>query len=658
MANLSENPQWVDGIYQIETSDPVMAGPNGVSNRQAKELANRTSYLKKEQEKTGSDLATHTAAADPHTQYAPKDNPTFTGTPKVPTPATDSNSQQIATTAFVKSVGATKLAKDQNGADIPDKASFYNNLQLRGSLGNGMTFASCDQAGDYVTTITDPNTVSDMPTYKGQKLYGYGVLHVSRQNNFVGQEYINHSGDYAWRQKWDDAVFTPWVIALSSSRVPTAADVGALAENATAQAAAKLAIPRTINGVPFDGTANIALTPVNLGLGETVDLAAEALAKARNGADIPDKTAFYSNLTLRGTLSDGMTFANCDKAGDYVVAITDPNTVSDMPVYKGQKLYGYGVLHVFQHGNFVGQEYINHSGDYAWRQKWDDRVYAPWVIALSSSRVPTAADLGAITKSDADNNYVRQGSLGVIYQNDDLAWNSPTGAYLKDNGGDTSLIWHMGLNAGSASAAQFHFSYANSGLKYRSSRDNNGFEKPWARIYSDQDKPTAAEIGALSLNEFVGIPMPWPQVTAPSGWLKCNGQAFDKNVYPLLAQAYPSGRLPDLRGEFIRGWDDGRGVDTGRGLFSEQSDAIRNITGSLLYGHDADVTAPTKNSSSGAMYYDLNEKLYDRDNYLTLTNNTATNSWYPAKLDASRVVPTANENRPRNIAFNYIVRAA
>ncbi|PVY71066.1 hypothetical protein C7330_0013 [Pectobacterium versatile] len=75
MANLSENPQWVDGIYQIETSDPVVGGPDGVSNRQAKELASRTSYLKKEQEKTGSDLATHAAAADPHTQYAPKAKP-------------------------------------------------------------------------------------------------------------------------------------------------------------------------------------------------------------------------------------------------------------------------------------------------------------------------------------------------------------------------------------------------------------------------------------------------------------------------------------------------------------------------------------------------------------------------------------------------------
>ncbi|MFJ5435876.1 hypothetical protein ACIPSR_20215 [Pectobacterium sp. CHL-2024] len=399
MANLSENPQWVDGIYQIETSDPVVGGPDGVSNRQAKELASRTSYLKKEQEKTGSDLAKHTAAADPHTQYAPKENPSFTGTPKAPTPATDSNSQQIATTAFVRSVGSTKLAKDQHGADIPDKAAFYNNLQLRGSLGNGMTFARCDQAGDYVTTITDPNTVSDMPEFKGKKLYGYGVLHVSRRDNFVGQEYINHSGDYAWRQKWDDAVFTPWVVALSSSRVPTAADVGALPENATAQAAAKLATPRTINGVPFDGTANITLTPANLGLTETVDLAAGALAKSMNGSDIPDKTTFYNNVTLRGTLGDGMTFANCDKAGDYVVAINDPNTVSDMPLYKEQKLYGYGVLHVSQHDNFVGQEYINHSGDYAWRQKWDDRAYTPWVIALSSSRAPTAADLGALEKS-------------------------------------------------------------------------------------------------------------------------------------------------------------------------------------------------------------------------------------------------------------------
>ncbi|ASN85235.1 phage tail protein [Pectobacterium versatile] len=628
MANLSENPQWVDGIYQIETSDPVVGGPDGVSNRQAKELASRTRYLKKEQEKTGSDLATHAAAADPHTQYAPKENPTFTGAPKAPTPATESNSQQVATTAFVKSVAATKLAKDQNGADIPDKTTFYSNVLQRGTLGDGVTFSSCDKAGDYFVAISDPNTVSDMPTYKGQKLYGYGVLHISQHDHFVGQEYTSHNGDYAWRQKWNDGVYAPWVVALSSSRVPTAADVGALPEKAVAQAAAKLATPRTINGVPFDGTANIALTPANLGLGETVTLAAEALPKS--GGAMSGGVRLGGNLDL--PLEKRITGIFSDNTYREMLWLASDNSIQVGDVKSEIAIRTKGSLNIL--------------------------VNDKWHQGYHTGFKPTAAELGAITKSDADNNYVRQGSLGVIYKNDDLAWNSPTGAYLKDNGGYTSLIWHMGLNTGSASAAQFHFGYSNSGLMYRSSRDNSGFEKPWARIYSDQDKPTAAEIGALSLNEVVGIPMPWPQITAPSGWLKCNGQAFDKNIYPLLAQAYPSGRLPDLRGEFIRGWDDGRGVDTDRGLFSEQSDAIRNITGSLLYGHDADVTAPTKNSSSGAMYYDTSAKLYDRDSYLTLSNSTTANSWYPATLDVSRVVPTANENRPRNIAFNYIVRAA
>ena len=121
-----------------------------------------------------------------------------------------------------------------------------------------------------------------------------------------------------------------------------------------------------------------------------------------------------------------------------------------------------------------------------------------WRRDYNTRHRPTAADIGALTKKDADSHNVRQGSSGVVYKNDDLAWNSPTGAYLKDNGPHSSLIWHMGLNSGSASAAQFYFDFANGGIKYRSSRDNSGFEKPWARIYTDQDKPTPADIGALT----------------------------------------------------------------------------------------------------------------------------------------------------------------
>ena len=65
MANITEelnNPQWVEGIYQLETTDPVLGGPNGIANRQAKELAARTQYLKKKQEEYKPSAASTTKA--------------------------------------------------------------------------------------------------------------------------------------------------------------------------------------------------------------------------------------------------------------------------------------------------------------------------------------------------------------------------------------------------------------------------------------------------------------------------------------------------------------------------------------------------------------------------------------------------------------------
>ncbi|MBX9447344.1 phage tail protein [Dickeya chrysanthemi] len=163
----------------------------------------------------------------------------------------------------------------------------------------------------------------------------------------------------------------------------------------------------------------------------------------------------------------------------------------------------------------------------------------------------------------------------------------------------------------------------------------------------------------LDINDIVGIPQPWPQATAPDGWLKCNGQSFDKSRYPRLAQVYPSGVLPDLRGEFIRGWDDGRGADNARALLSLQGDAIRNLIGeqSLVVAY---------NGKSNGVFYNngknSNEGVYeDNSNILNappVGSASASSQGERIYFDASRVVPTANENRPRNIAFNYIVRAA
>ncbi|HIH5529521.1 TPA: phage tail protein [Escherichia coli] len=145
----------------------------------------------------------------------------------------------------------------------------------------------------------------------------------------------------------------------------------------------------------------------------------------------------------------------------------------------------------------------------------------------------------------------------------------------------------------------------------------------------------------------VGVPVPWPSATPPTGWLKCNGAAFSAEEFPELAKAYPTNKLPDLRGEFIRGWDDGRGVDAGRQLLSSQGDAIRNIEGFADGGIGMSFDA-----IRGA-FYDAGTRSARMPNNTTTIDKTD-----DLGFDASRVVPTANENRPRNIAFNYIVRAA
>lgn len=144
-----------------------------------------------------------------------------------------------------------------------------------------------------------------------------------------------------------------------------------------------------------------------------------------------------------------------------------------------------------------------------------------------------------------------------------------------------------------------------------------------------------------------GFPLPWPQAAPPSGWLKCNGAAFDKAKYPKLAAAYPSGSLPDMRGEFLRGWDDGRGVDSGRALLSAQGDTLQNITATF-----GDITTGTNAYATGALSSSV---LTPNLQQLPTTGNYKQQNY---SFDASRVARTSAETRSRNVAFNYIVRAA
>ena len=158
----------------------------------------------------------------------------------------------------------------------------------------------------------------------------------------------------------------------------------------------------------------------------------------------------------------------------------------------------------------------------------------------------------------------------------------------------------------------------------------------------------------------IGMPFFWPSASSPaeifpefSGqvFLKWNGATFSAATYPKLALVIPSLKLVDARGEFPRIWDDGRGVDVGRVLLSAQSDAIRNITGVLRGGSYK--TDSLSDGDTGAF------SVQSRGVITGLYDSAGANgyTYIDHKFEAGSVVPTASENRPRNIAFNFLVRA-
>ena len=141
----------------------------------------------------------------------------------------------------------------------------------------------------------------------------------------------------------------------------------------------------------------------------------------------------------------------------------------------------------------------------------------------------------------------------------------------------------------------------------------------------------------------------------PSGWLKCNGAQISTTGYGKLFESigYTYGgqgnffRLPDLRGEFLRGFDDGRGVDINRAFGSSQLSQVQRhkhvAPYSERYGGPFGQTNNIGYQGSGRT---------DSDNYLYHTNDA---SDYDGAVNAPGVIGT--ETRPRNVAMMPCIKA-
>ncbi|EJF3558368.1 phage tail protein [Escherichia coli] len=191
-------------------------------------------------------------------------------------------------------------------------------------------------------------------------------------------------------------------------------------------------------------------------------------------------------------------------------------------------------------------------------------------------------------------------------------------------------------------------------------------KNPFGDIKSDGTVPTALENLRLGAGApAIGIPFFWPSTAMPNTvidewsdmvFLKFNGATFSATTYPKLAKVIPSLTLTEARGEFPRIWDDGRGVDVGRALMSAQGDAMRNISGTVRIVSNS-YNQNTARQMTGVFGWSESSAGDTTNFVLTAASNTSGYKNGGFTFDASSQVPTALENRPRNIAFNFLVRA-
>ncbi|WP_236178357.1 MULTISPECIES: phage tail-collar fiber domain-containing protein [Pseudomonas] len=171
-----------------------------------------------------------------------------------------------------------------------------------------------------------------------------------------------------------------------------------------------------------------------------------------------------------------------------------------------------------------------------------------------------------------------------------------------------------------------------------------------------KDSYTKAEVEALIAKASalpVGSIVAFPVDTPPPGFLELDNSVKSSATYPDLS-AYLGGkfnkgdegvgnfRLPEARGEFLRGWDHGRGIDGGRAIGSSQTDTLQNIYGT--FDGYLDITTVSGAFTMGNMSRSsspLNQK----------------DAYHSVILDASKVARTSTETRPRNIAVMWCIKA-
>ncbi|EIY1046126.1 tail fiber protein [Escherichia coli] len=357
------------------------------------------------------------------------------------------------------------------------------------------------------------------PSPYGNVLHLKGATAAGEGELFIG--WSGTSGAHApvhirSRRDTDSANWSEWAqVYTSKDSIPGVNAKGDQDTSGNAATATKLQTACTINGVSFDGSKNIELTAEDLNLEQTVELAAGALQKNQNGADIPGKDTFTKNIGACRAYS-----AWVDIGGDSQVWTTaqfiswlESQGAFNHPYWMCKGSWAYANNKVITDtgcGNIcLAGAVVEVIGT---RGAMTIRVTTP---STSSGGGITNAQFTYINHGDAyapgwrrDYNTKNQqpafalGQTGSTVGNDKaVGWNWNSGVYNANIGGASTLILHFNMNTGSCPAVQFRVNYRNGGIFYRSARDGYGFEADWSEIYTTTRKPSAGDVGAYTQAE-------------------------------------------------------------------------------------------------------------------------------------------------------------
>ncbi|AXZ02973.1 phage tail protein [Escherichia coli] len=610
MGNLNETEKWEENIYQLETSDPVLGGADGISNRAPRQLANRTKWLKKKTEEAAQSLAEHVRS---------RNHPDATLTAKGFTQlssATNSTSETLAATPK-----AVKAAYDLAAGKAPVSHT-HPWSQITGVPAASLTAKGTVQ----LSSATNSTSETLAATPKAVKA-AYDLA--------AGKAPVSHT--HPWSQI--TGVPAASLTAKGTVQLSSATDSQSETEAATPKAvkaaydlaAGKAPVSHThpwsqITGVPaasLTAKGTVQLSSATNSTSETLAATPKAVKAAYDlaaGKAPVSHTHPWSQIT-------GVPAASLTAKGTVQLSSATNSTSETLAATPKAVKAAYDLA--------AGKAPVSHT--HPWSQITGvpaASLTAKGTVQLSSAINSTSEILAATPKA-----------VKAAY---DLAnGKQPADATL------TAL-------AGLATAADR--------LPYFTGADRAALATLTAIGRAIIAKGSIKDVlNYLGLGEGsalpVGVPVPWPTATPPAGWLQCNGATFTKEQYPVLARVYPTLRLPDLRGEFIRGWDDGRKVDTGRKLLSAQGATLLRTAMLDYYNQDT-----TGTSGIVGMGFNNEDSITDlREGSFKMPDGTTFSDPVVAMSDngmQATILTSIRSGyakgitvRPRSIALNYIVRA-